>query len=343
MKVAVVVSVFALLARPFVSASSDLAYCATENTGSSFTGVSNTFQSNGLCETTCTDYAFAILQGSKCWCSNVAPAKSSLADDTSDCDGACPGYPADSCGSTSKGVYAYVEVVGNDATSTAAGTTTSKTTSSTSTSTKSTSTSTSTTSSTSDPPVTVTVTASDSTTTSTTTSTSPISTSSDDKTTTSLPTVSVQTNSGGQVKTITVSGASATSGADSASPSTTTSSKSKLSGGSIAGVVIGVLGGLALVGALIFLIFFYRKRARSVSPIPSQDMADDRSRGSSFMGGFFPRSDNGSLPSRTGTTFTDRRMKTNTVLYPNGHRDSSVSLQDNEDYSRPVLRLTNPD
>lgn len=110
--------------------------------------------------------------------------------------------------------------------------------------------------------------------------------------------------------------------------------------------MIGVLGGLALIGALIFLIFFYRKRARSISPIPSQEMADDRtSRGSSFMGGLFPRNNGegaagGSIPARSGTTFTDRRMKTNTILYPNGARESSVSLQDNEDYSRPVLRVS---
>ncbi|CAI7625518.1 unnamed protein product [Penicillium glandicola] len=311
MKVAVVVSVFALLARPFASASSTLAYCATVNTGSSFTAVSNTYQSNGACEVTCADYALGILQGKKCWCSNVAPSSGSQTD-TDDCDTGCPGYPSDSCGSASKGVFAYVSISGNDVTSTASGSTSSTSTSSSSSSTSS--------------------------------------TSSDDSTTTTSATISVQTNSGGQVKTVTVSGSSSTSGASADSASATSAaSTSSLSGGSIAGIVIGVLGGLSLVGALIFLIFFYRKRARAVSPIPSQDMADDRtSRGSSFMGGFFPRSNGeggagGPIPARSGTTFTDRRMKTNTVLYPNGARDSSVSLQDNEDYSRPVLRLTNPD
>lgn len=314
MKVAEVVSVFALLARPFASAASSLTYCASVNTGASFNAVADTYQSNGACLKTCANYALGILQGKKCWCSNVAPSKSSLSSDTSDCDGSCPGYPADSCGSASKGVFAYVEITGNDVTSTAGGSTTSTTTSSSS---------------------------------STSTSTSTSSTSSDQTTSTSS-TVSVQTNAGGQVKTITVAGSSATAGADSASANTASTS-SELSGGSIAGIVIGVLGGLALIGALIFLIFFYRKRARSVSPIPSQEMADDRtSRGSSFMGGLFPRNNGegaagGSIPARSGTTFTDRRMKTSAVLYPNGARESSVSLQDNEDYSRPVLRLTNPD
>jgi cell wall integrity and stress response component len=154
--------------------------------------------------------------------------------------------------------------------------------------------------------------------------------------------VAYTTDTGGEVKTITVSGSSSTAGADSASANTGDATSSKLSGGSIAGIVIGVLGGIALVGALIFLIFFYRKRARAVSPIPSQDMADNRtSRGSSFMRGFFPQGEGagGPIPTRSGTTFTDNRMKTNTVLYPNGARESSVSLQDNEDYSRPVLRV----
>jgi len=103
-----------------------------------------------------------------------------------------------------------------------------------------------------------------------------------------------------------------------------------------------VIGGIALVGALIFMIFFYRKRARSVSPVPSQDMADRNSQGSSFIRGVFPQ---GHTPDMAGPsslsrkqTFTDNRLKTD--IYPNGPRDSSVSLQDNEDYSRPVLRVS---
>ncbi|KAJ5317902.1 hypothetical protein N7508_002410 [Penicillium antarcticum] len=310
MQVPVWVSTFALLA-PLVSASSDLAYCASDNTGSSSSASTSTFQSNGLCQSTCADYALGILQGKKCWCSNVAPSKSSRSD-TSDCDTSCPGYPDDSCGSASKGVFAYISISGNSVTSTAGGSSsTSSTSSSSSSSTSSTS-------------------------------------ESKSGTTTSSASVTFETNSGGQVKTITVSDSTSTSGAgagaDSASADASAAGGSKLSGGSIAGVVIGVLGGLALIGALVFMIFFYRKRARSASPIPSQDMADNRdSRGSSF--GWPQGSDaaaGGAVPGRSAT-FTDRRMKPNAVLYPNGPRDSSVSLQDNEDYSRPVLRLTNPD
>lgn len=142
------------------------------------------------------------------------------------------------------------------------------------------------------------------------------------------------------MKTITVGGSSATAGADGASLSKADEEKSGLSGGSIAGIVIGVIGGLALVGALIFLIFFYRKRAaRATSPTPSQDMTDRHSQGSSFARGVFPQGQDaaGSSLGRNAA-FTDNRMK-NPSLYPNGPRDSSVSLQDNEDYSRPVLRV----
>lgn len=102
-----------------------------------------------------------------------------------------------------------------------------------------------------------------------------------------------------------------------------------------------MIGGIALVGALIFMVFFYRKRARSASPVPSQDMADRTSQGSSFVRGVFPQGHtqdmSGSSSLGRKHTFTDNRLKTD--IYPNGPRDSSVSLQDNEDYSRPVLRV----
>ncbi|KAJ5099746.1 hypothetical protein N7532_006747 [Penicillium argentinense] len=277
----------ALLAESFVAA--DLAYCATDNTGSDYSAVTNTYQSNGACQKTCAKYALGVLQGKKCWCTNVVPSKSSQKA-TSKCDTSCPGYPDDSCGSAADGVFAYVSVSGNSPTSTEGGSSGT-----------------------------------------TTTNTSG---------TTTSGSVVKETTSGGEVKTITVAGSSATSGADTSKA--TADEKSGLSGGSIAGVVIGVLGGLALIGGLIFLIFFYRRRARSASPIPSNaDMTDNRtSQGSSFVRGVFTQgSDTGNGLGRQNT-YTDNRMKN---VYPNGPRDSSVSLQDNEDYSRPVLRLTNPD
>lgn len=50
-------------------------YCASSNTaeGSSDSSI---YQSQGLCYGTCKDggYAFAVLQSSDCWCSNVVPS-----------------------------------------------------------------------------------------------------------------------------------------------------------------------------------------------------------------------------------------------------------------------------
>ena len=151
----------------------------------------------------------------------------------------------------------------------------------------------------------------------------------------------VETTLAGLVKTITVPAPSGTGTQDSSSNSGG-SGTGNLSGGSIAGIVIGVLGGLALVGALIFMVFFYRKRARAASPIPSTaDMTEHRaSQASSFSRGVFPQGAQDLSGSSLGRkhTFTDNRLKTD--IYPNGPRDSSVSLQDNEDYSRPVLRVS---
>lgn len=66
-------------------------------------------------------------------------------------------------------------------------------------------------------------------------------------------------------------------------------------------------------------------------------MADRTSQGSNWSRGVFP---GGASDLGRKATFTDNRMKTSTAIYPNGARDSSVSLQDNEDYSRPVLRVS---
>ncbi|CAL5871773.1 uncharacterized protein PFLUO_LOCUS6026 [Penicillium psychrofluorescens] len=299
------VSLAVLLARPFVSAASDLAYCSSDNTGSSFAAVTDNYQSNGACETTCKSYAYGVLQGKKCWCSNVAPSSSSTSK-TSNCDTSCPGYPKDSCGSAAKGVYAYVAIQGNSPTSTE----------------KSTG--------------------------STTTSTSQTTTTTSDTTSDTTSEHVVQTTSNGKVVTITEHPVPAATG-DSSSSDSGGGGGSSLSGGSIAGIVIGVLGGLALIAGLVFLVFFYRRRSRAASPAPSQDMTDNRtSRGSSFMRGVFPQGGQMNDPSAQAgngrpNQFTDNRLRTDAVVYSNGRQDSSTSLQDNEDYSRPVLRLTNPD
>ena len=72
-----------------------------------------------------------------------------------------------------------------------------------------------------------------------------------------------------------------------------------------------------------------------------------QSRGSqmSFMRNFMSPADHETSPTSPidylspNQAFTDNRMKKNAVLYPNGDRQSAVSLRDDEDYSRPVLTV----
>ncbi|KAL8797259.1 MAG: hypothetical protein Q9182_007213 [Xanthomendoza sp. 2 TL-2023] len=60
--------------------------------------VSNDYQSNGKCFDTCNaQYAFAIVQGKNCWCSDYAPADTTSV--SSSCNTPCPGYPFEQCGS----------------------------------------------------------------------------------------------------------------------------------------------------------------------------------------------------------------------------------------------------
>lgn len=90
--------------------------------------VSDTYQSNGACQSTCSSYALGVLQGKKCWCTNVVPSESSQKA-TSKCDTSCPGYPDDSCGSAADGVFAYVSVGSKKPTSTEGGSSSESTTS----------------------------------------------------------------------------------------------------------------------------------------------------------------------------------------------------------------------
>jgi cell wall integrity and stress response component len=68
--------------------------------------VYNQFQSDGSCQVNCQDsYAFAVLQGANCWCSDYAPSDQKQ---TNLCNDPCPGFPGDWCGNPSAGLYGYV-------------------------------------------------------------------------------------------------------------------------------------------------------------------------------------------------------------------------------------------
>ena len=101
-----------------------ITYCSSQNTGSSFAAgmfrlvsclvyhgansvvVDAQFQSDGACQQTCLgSYAFAILQGSDCWCSNYIPAETVP---PSSCNEQCPGFPNDTCGNSAEGLFGYI-------------------------------------------------------------------------------------------------------------------------------------------------------------------------------------------------------------------------------------------
>ena len=68
--------------------------------------VMDNFQSNGACHDTClAQYAFAVVQGFNCWCSDYVPFDTTS---TALCDQDCPGFPSDKCGNTTAGLYGYI-------------------------------------------------------------------------------------------------------------------------------------------------------------------------------------------------------------------------------------------
>lgn len=63
------------------------------------------FMSNGACAEICTDeYAYAVIIGQSCYCSNDVPATQVSTDE---CHDPCPGYPPEFCGNATAGYYAY--------------------------------------------------------------------------------------------------------------------------------------------------------------------------------------------------------------------------------------------
>ncbi|KAI1819422.1 hypothetical protein F4861DRAFT_546838 [Xylaria intraflava] len=302
----------------------DLKYCADINTGTTPTN-SSIYQSNGLCHDYCIamSYSFAILQEEDCWCSDYVPVQSSQVD-TGKCNLQCPGWPPDTCGA--KGLYGYIYLAkvpsgtadaSSTATSTAHSTTSSSTTSSTSTSVCLAS------------------------------CLAAFGTSTD--TTVSTPNTSLKTltTSGSiSVETVTVTpipdhgtGESTLSHA----PST----------GAIVGIVVGVLAGVAIFAGIAVFFFLRSKRRRDEEKLASKSQS--YLSGSAGTAGTPTTAitsvwdgENTSTGRRSSRLMPhDPRMDPfATSIYnrlDNKSRESINTLQDNQDYSRKVLRTTNPD
>ncbi|RAL58844.1 hypothetical protein DID88_009153 [Monilinia fructigena] len=218
-------------------------YCSSLNTASGSAN-SSIYQSDGLCHDTCVDdYAFAIVQGQDCWCSDYVPG---ITTSTSDCNNPCPGYPDDTCGGDD--TYGYIALTkspsGTKGAASASSTKTSTSTSSSSAK-KTTSTSSSVAPTTSSTTTTQTTVAAQRSTTSSSTS----------STWTPTPIVSLETITG-QVRTVTVT--------PTAPPSeSNTSSFSKSSGGLTTGGAVGLTIGLvALIAIIAGVIFFCIRKRR---------------------------------------------------------------------------------
>ncbi|KAK2756564.1 hypothetical protein FQN54_005457 [Arachnomyces sp. PD_36] len=364
-----------LLLIPTAVTPMDLTYCSDQNTGSGFDVVTDRFQSNGACYETCVaKYAFAVLQGKSCWCSNYIPAAKKPAGS---CNENCPGYPSDKCGSTSDGLFAYFALDERPSGTATGGGSPSQTTLVVSSDlgfiwppkackfpcrTRFSSQRPptliwettyapeqfltafvqSTTSAAEPETKTVTVAPPESLTT--------LSTSSNTNAppTTSAPDVSVTTR-GGEVVTVTVPNDAA---AETGPPSGEKQGGSSLSGGAIAGIIIGVL---AVVGSMfgVWLWLFCARRRREEEeedrPNPEAHL-DPTVPASAIWNGNGNGHQRGNRASQMSMmrghhrfsvpAFTDNRMKKDAVVYGNDGRESNVSLQDNQDYSRPVLRVS---
>lgn len=151
----------------------------------------------------------------------------------------------------------------------------------------------------------------------------------------------------GKAQTVTVGPSEGTAVADTAATNTH-SSNSGLSSGAVAGVAVGSVAGFGAVLALLLVFICTKRRQNRNSRDSSMNnlMVEDRNSKGSIIKGFFYGTHSPTLSAGSSNTpqrmptFTDNRMKPGTMIYPNGNRDSSVSLQDNEDYSRPVLRVS---
>ncbi|KAI0022722.1 hypothetical protein F4780DRAFT_788318 [Xylariomycetidae sp. FL0641] len=302
----------------------EMAYCASINTASD-SGTSDNFQSDGLCRGQCQDsYAFAVLQDDICWCSNFVPDESTQVD-TSKCDTSCPGFPDDTCGGD--GLFGYI-LLNQSPSGTIGGSTSSSTTAP-------------------DTP------------TDTKPANSPVSTTGGGKQTTApaSPSVSIATVTAGgltSLQTITVLPTAATAPTSGSSDAGDDDSKSNhLSTGAAVGTAIGVLGGVVILGGVAGFLWLRRKRQQQ-----AEELADGPGshRGSSTgvlgtpttaMASMFD-GENGSMGRRSSRLMPhDPRMDPYTsniyARFENKSRESINTLQDNHDYSRKVLRTTNPD
>ncbi|KAI5919884.1 hypothetical protein F4810DRAFT_464075 [Camillea tinctor] len=335
---------FASLAQAATSV--PITYCASINTGSG-SGNSSIYQSDGLCHDFCVDdYAFAIVQDQDCWCSNYEPSESTQVD-VGDCDTSCPGYPSDRCGGD--GLWGYMSLTVEPSGTSGGSTSTATSTQDPATTTVQ-ATVTVTPTSTSDP--------TSNPTSNPTTDSSTTFKSSGTSTDLATPTVSIATVTAGgtiSLQTVTVqptSTSDAGSGPDSSSAGVT-SSQHGLSTGAAVGTAVGVLAAVVILGA-IGVFFWLRRRRQQREHELVESHGSHRGSSAGMMG--TPTTamasvwdgENMSTGRRSSRLMPhDPRMDPYSAniytRFDNKSHESINTLQDNHDYSRKVLRTTNPD
>ncbi|EJP69119.1 Cell wall integrity and stress response component 4 [Beauveria bassiana] len=316
-RIALAVSAFTRFAHAL-----DISICADYNTASGSSNTSN-LQSNGLCSDYCRgSYVYAITSHENCWCSNYEPAKGNVVDNK-DCNFPCLGYPFEFCGGKNKDTFGYLSL---------------------------------------GPQPSGTKGSSDSGSSSSTSSSSSSPSSSSSSSTSSKPTsasssVTSTVTVGGKVTTIIVMPTSVGDSSQENRPSPTSSSSSSgIAGGAIAGIVIGSIAAIALVGVLIW--FLLRRRNQTTD---NGEFRDDPSVRGSSRGRLGSHQQDlsiagsaaspGSAGHRNSMLQADPRMdpfKQGLYSRQNGSAESINTLRDDHDYMRriqqpKVLRATNPD
>ncbi|KAK8090847.1 hypothetical protein PG994_000352 [Apiospora phragmitis] len=329
------------LVKIAMGASIPMTYCASINTASGGS-TSSIYQSDGLCRDQCTQAgtAFAIIQGQNCWCSDIEPARS-VQVSTSKCNTKCSGYPDDTCGGD--GLWGYM-MLGKDPSGTQGADNPSPTATTTAQNT-----------------VTLSPTTHDSPPVFTTVTNKPASSadpSPDPKTEEPLPKpspsmlVSTVTKDGSvSLATVTVYPPPVATSANSKETPAVESGSKGLSTGAAVGVAVGVLGFLIIMGAIGAFFWLRRKRHNQ-----NQALLDRQNsvRGSSAGMMSTPRTemastwDGDSMGRRNSRLMPhDPRMDpyaTNIYgRFDNKSHESINTLRDDRDYSRRVLRTTNPD
>jgi len=342
--------------------------CSGENT-SNQQPTTSLYMTDGLCFDTCkASFAYGLVRGQQCYCSNVAPGDTV---NVSECSDPCIGYPQDLCGNVGAGLFRYVQI--GTPTSTAPSTSSSSSSSSSSLSSSSSSASSSSSDSSSSSV------SSSSSSSGSSSSSAPNASSSvivaistvyltpspsagSDPSSSTSPIVSIVTVYGpATTQTVLPSASPTLAAANSAQTSDASLSETPSNSffsdpGKVAAVftIVGVVLAVILGLGLFFCMRRRRNQSRQVveddiNSLTGDTIVNSSSKRSRSSFGLFNEKTSG-LPSSTRTPSdegispqVDQRLDPRSFVLRFEDNYSSTSLRDDEDYSRRVLHVANPD